>query len=216
MLADIRQQDHASSLHCASRKAPSVVGDFPFSKSLSRYIIVASQRARLRFPSAIFLATMSSDHYNSHDAFPQSPGLTAFRPKPTPSPTPPPECSAKRKPNLHKLTIPQPSDLPSQLEPGESPPSAARDLSIASLSPASDLDSNVESLANFSEIEQRDPFWRSGNQIVFLSGRQPLQASDKLPSQSCPEQLPLSVARELSIVPLSPGSAPPFQTQYLK
>ncbi|PVH93114.1 hypothetical protein DM02DRAFT_542201 [Periconia macrospinosa] len=61
---------------------------------------------------------------------------------------------------------------------GQSPTSVSRQLSITSLSPASGYPLSATSPGSSSDIQIRDPFLRTGQQLSFLSTRRPSQASD--------------------------------------
>ncbi|KAF1949157.1 hypothetical protein CC80DRAFT_280429 [Byssothecium circinans] len=74
------------------------------------------------------------------------------------------------------------SHRPSISSIGQSPTSVGRQLSITSLSPASAYPHSAASPGGSSDIQGRDPFFRTGQQLAFLSTtRRPSQASDAGP-----------------------------------
>lgn len=118
---------------------------------------------------------MSNRHlsYNDpHDAFPQSPGLTAFRPKTTPSPSPPPEVTNRlglppiirrtsssyqrqKKLNRKNKTKPSPGDYVLLMSLGPNNPEVARDAGTY----ASDSDSESISDSDFEEMDDDEPLF---------------------------------------------------------
>ncbi|KAF2643227.1 hypothetical protein P280DRAFT_246801 [Massarina eburnea CBS 473.64] len=64
---------------------------------------------------------------------------------------------------------------------GQSPTSVVRQLSITSLSPGNAYPLSAASPGGSSDVQGRDPFLRTGQQLAFLSTRRPSQASDAGP-----------------------------------
>ncbi|CAI6336067.1 unnamed protein product [Periconia digitata] len=91
---------------------------------------------------------------------------------------------------------------------GQSPTSVSRQLSITSLSPASGYPLSASSPGGNSDIQTRDPFLRTGQQLSFLSTRRPSQASDVGPFSATLHSTTTNDSYQSS-EGLSPGSQGP-------